>query len=134
MKRERLLTPIRIVALVLAAMFAAVATVLSIVGMRSDVAFLSGGPSSDSGAACGLAYLFAWFGATLLAPPLVLFVLFDLAAERVPHLLRWIASSRRGPRSRCRDEPCRSRSSPRPSSPSSGATAAALARRSSRSR
>jgi len=90
-----LLTPVRKVALIVAALIVAASGVLSLLGMRSDVAFLSGGPATEWSATWGVAYVLSWFGAVLIAPPLVLFVLFDIVAERLPSFVRWIASSRR---------------------------------------
>lgn len=92
---KRLFTPVRKVALLVAALIVLASGVLSLLGMRSDVAFLSSGPTSDLSATWGVAYVLAWFGAVLVAPPLALFVLFDIVAERLPSFVRWIASSRR---------------------------------------
>lgn len=79
-------------ALVAAAALFLVALVLSLCGMRSDVTVLSGwSPSGESAVPRGVAYVVSWFGAIVVAPPLVLFVLLDIVVER---LLRWIASSR----------------------------------------
>lgn len=91
---RNVLTPVRKLALLIAALLATAAGVLSILGMRSDVAFLSGGPTSEWSAACGIAYVLTWFGAIVVAPPLALFVVVDIAVERLPFLVRWIASSR----------------------------------------
>lgn len=86
----------RKVALLFAVLLVLVAAVLSLLGMRSDVAALSGwSPSGDPAAPRGVAYVAAWLGAIVVAPPLVLFVLFDLVAERLPSIFRWIGSSRR---------------------------------------
>lgn len=93
MKPLALLNRRRKVALAFAVLLFLVAAVLSLLGMRSDVAVLSGwSPSGDPAVPRGVAYVVAWFGAIVVAPPLVLFVLLDIVAER---LVRWIASSRR---------------------------------------
>lgn len=94
-ERRRIFTPIRKLALLCALLLAMTVGVLSLLGMRSDVAFLSSGPTSEGDAVSGIAYVLSWFGAVLLTPTLVLFVLLDLAAERLWDLMRWIASSRR---------------------------------------
>jgi len=50
--------------------------VLSLLGGRDAVSVLSGTVSTAGGALLGLSYALAWFGALLLAPPLLVTGLF----------------------------------------------------------
>lgn len=93
---RRILSSVHKVALVLATLLILVAAVLSLLGMRSDVAVLSGTqPTSAAALSLGVAYAVTWFGAILVAPPLALFVLVDVLAEQLPGVVRWIGSPRR---------------------------------------
>lgn len=90
-----LLTRGRKVALVVAVVLILVAAVLSLTGMGSDVGVLSGTlPRSVGGAFAGVVYAATWFGAVVLAPALLLFVLFDLVLERLARIPGWIRSRR----------------------------------------
>ena len=90
------LTKGRKVALVVAVPLILVAGVLSLVGMGSDVGVLSGTqPNSVGGALAGMLYAATWFGAVVLAPALLLSVLFDLIIEKLARIPGWIRSRRR---------------------------------------
>jgi hypothetical protein len=91
-----LLTTLRKAALLIAALLIVTLAVLSLLGMRNDVGVLSGTrPSSLGSVAAGIAYAMSWFGAVVVAPPLLLFVAVDALLEELPRIGGWFGSRRR---------------------------------------
>jgi hypothetical protein len=93
----RHLTLARKLALVTAAVLLLALVVLHALGARELVGTLSGtAPAGQVDVALGGAYVVAWFGGVLVAPVLVLAVIFDAACGTLAARLReWRASHRR---------------------------------------
>lgn len=94
--RRRLWFTARTIALGVATACVVACAVLHLAGARALVGTLSGTvPASDLDVSLGLAYAVAWFSTVLVAPILVLAVIFDVACGTLITRLRaWRASRR----------------------------------------